>query len=82
MITDVQAQRIASDWHSGGGSPLYQFSSTGAIVPGLLAEIDANMRSDDDAGPNYRELAALKQYVSTIGERGPIADWYARVICS
>jgi hypothetical protein len=88
MISDQTAQRIASEWHGGGGSALYQFSSTGAIVPGLGAEIQDNLRwcwahrEEHAQHIAARELMSLRDYVSTTGERGPVADWHSRVICA
>ena len=88
MISDTQAQRIASDWHGGGGSPLYVFASTGAIVDALPAELRHNLqwcrahRAEHAAAIAARELMSLRDYVNEQGERGPVADWYARVICA
>lgn len=31
MITDLEARKIASEWHGGQASALYAFASTGAI---------------------------------------------------
>lgn len=82
-ISDTDAQRTASDWHGGGGSALYQFASTGAIVPGLLSEIDSCIAYDGCGGIETASdtLRGLRAYVETSGERGPVSDWYARVIC-
>lgn len=84
---DIRAQAIASAWHGGGGSALYMFASTGAIhLADMLAEIDQNRRVITKTMPkNQTDLAdfdALARYIVDAGERGPIADWYTRVICA
>lgn len=80
MLTDQAAQKIARDWHGGGGSALYQFASTGAIVAGLQLEILNCLRGENDPTERAR-LGSLEEYRRRTGLRGPIAHWYARVIC-
>lgn len=75
MITDVEARRIASEWHSGGGSPLYALSSTGAITRHTTAEIDNCLYVNWDDEPNRRDLQDLRGYVAAHGSRGPIKGW-------
>lgn len=79
MISDTDAQRTAGDWHGGGGSALYVFASTGAIVPGLQAEILECLRGGVDDHDRAR-LGELEEYRRRTGPRGPVNDWYARVI--
>jgi hypothetical protein len=45
MISDLEARKIASEWHGGGGTALYAFTSTGAIDTGnkLVNEIHGNV---------------------------------------
>jgi hypothetical protein len=77
MIRDTTAQRIAADWHGGGGTALYQFASTGRIRLGpLLYEIDVT-----SAGSGDDELTKLWEYVLAKGNRGVVPNWYERVIC-
>ena len=81
MINDTQAQKIVGDWHGGGGSALYQFASTGAIVDGLITEIDLNVE-EDIAETEREKLRMPWDYCASIGQRGPVDGWYARVICA
>lgn len=46
IISDEAARVIASQLHGGQDSPLYALSSSGAIVGGLLEEIDRDMCND------------------------------------
>ena len=53
MITDTEARKIASEWHGGGGSALYAFSSTGAIDTAredhsIMDEIGENIRDQSN----------------------------------
>lgn len=47
MITDTEARRIASEWHGGGGTALYAFASTGAILGRRDDEYDYNSAADE-----------------------------------
>lgn len=79
MNTDVR--RIASEWKSENGA-LSLFASTGAIVPGIEAEIEralaASQRptlvSEDEPQDSRqraewkRDLAKLRAYVRRVGQ--------------
>lgn len=78
MITDTEARRIASEWHSGGGSPLYQFVSTGTITDDVCDEVDDNLiqlrfQYIKDGAEQY--LADLAHYLSLHNNRGPQDGW-------
>lgn len=79
VITDLAARRIASDWHAGGGSPSYQFVSTGRIVPELEAELLATLRGccrmRDFPWTALGELNELILYVRTYGPRDAVENW-------
>ncbi len=77
MITDRTAQRIASEWASGGDA-LQQLASTGAITDpyetfGVLLECYGDKTED-------RDLDRLAAYIEHHGPRGPQPDWYERTI--
>lgn len=88
IITDGQARRIASEWHSGQWSALYSFASCGAIQSGLLTEVVRERESRLGAA-RRRDLLALEKYVrstcpddSTLDdgddrpcERDPVGGW-------
>lgn len=40
MISEADARRIASEWHGGQWSAFYAFSSSGAIIEGVLEELE------------------------------------------
>jgi hypothetical protein len=91
MITDLEARKIASDWHGGQGTALYALSSTGAIDSAhyshdVSAEIKANiaMVSRCRSTQGYRDaytqedhenLMALLAYALGYGERNPVDGW-------
>ena len=79
MITNLEARKIASDWHTGQASPMYALASTGAFVPFLLREIEREVADCLKAGnPESDRLLDLYAYVleSTGGdERGPVEGW-------
>jgi len=78
MISDLEAKSTASDWHGGQFSPLYALASTGAIVDGIVEEIDVIWRapSMDDIDANVlNKLPRLLAYVRHNGLRGPQAGW-------
>lgn len=56
MLDEDSARHIASQWHSGSGSPLYVFCSTGKVddMDALRGEIRSCMRQID-AAPNLYE---------------------------
>lgn len=79
-IPDSEARYIASLWHSGVGSPLWVFMSTGAIVDlrALKAEIQKNIRVAA-RGTDYNDLDALDalyHYVRKAGARGKVEGWH------
>lgn len=82
MLTDTNARRIASDWHAGGGSPSYQFMSTGRIVPELSIEL-TNCRSFAEVRPtlysesHLHDLGNLLLYVEAKGPRDEMPGWEA-----
>lgn len=90
-ISDREARRIASDWHSSGGSALYALSSTGSIdtacgrhCTGYSAFKEINDSLDFintyDGSYIYPEsdvtdLYNLLTYVIGNGPRGPVDGW-------
>jgi hypothetical protein len=84
MISDLEARRIASEWHGGGGTALYAFTSTGAIDTAredhrLMHEIEDCVASLATQ-PHTRtvdvdDLFNLRTYVSHTGKRGPQPGW-------
>lgn len=79
-LSDQQARRLAFDWHSGGGSPLYQLASTGAINSPDAQMFTAGeiARTAAHAPDVYQpELAALLRYVQQHGTRPPVKGWSA-----
>ena len=83
MITDVEAARIASEWHGGGGSALYVLASSGAIVLGdegmewisAKHEIEACFDGPYQDIRDSHDLNGLLSYVEHHGSRGPIEGW-------
>jgi len=74
-VVDLQARKIASEWHGGGGSALYVLASSGAIVRGVEAEIDDAIYVNGDDENNLAELSFLREYVDVKGHRGPQRGW-------
>lgn len=86
MITDLEARKIASEWHGGGGTALYAFTSTGAIDTArgdhnAATEVD-NAIADEVArrggtfdGPDETNLWDLFDYIANTGTRGPVPGW-------
>lgn len=75
-LTDLDARKLACDWHGGGGSALYALCSTGAMrQPALSAELGRARYVNGDDAPNAAELRALAAYVDRHGPRGPVAGW-------
>jgi hypothetical protein len=77
IISDVEARRIAAEWHSGGGSPLYSFASTGAVTLDTIREVDRNLREigrirDSTGGA---DLLNLVSYLRFVGERPEQPGW-------
>ena len=52
----MNVHTTASDWHTGFSSALYTYASTGAILPGLAAEVKQCL---DLSSKDYTELARL-----------------------
>lgn len=63
-ITEGEARRIASEWHSGQWSPLYAFSSSGIIEDkgSLLSEVEYCLTITEDTDELER-LESLAQFV-------------------
>ena len=89
MLTDTQAQRIAAQWHGGGGSALYQFASTGALDGEINDDYEYNpvinelneCRPEPGDNTSVQELWELVEYVYANFPRPAVPDWYTRVIC-
>ena len=88
MINHRTAQRIASEWHAGGGSALYVFASTGAIqqdpdtyhnrtARDVESEIDIQHM---EIGGDTRELTHLLTYITHYGPRPAVPGWYDQTI--
>lgn len=87
MISDLEARRIASGWHGGGGSPSYQFLSVGRITPQLKEELEdamsdihfnaqrGNFPPTHEVIIDVIELARLIDYVSFHGVRDFAFGW-------
>jgi hypothetical protein len=78
MISDLDARRIASDWHGGQGTALYAFASTGAIDTAradhdLLREVNATIKAEHP--PVGHDLYILYAYVHNHNARGPQPGW-------
>lgn len=80
MITDTEARKIASEWHGGGGTALYAFSSTGAIDTAranhdirqeILNDFASTVPGSDDA----KNLIDLLKYTVDHRTRGPVDGW-------
>ncbi len=65
-ISTGEARRIASQWHGGQSTALYEFTSSGIIASHgrLLAEIDSDLRGTIDDADAAVELRALQQWVT------------------
>jgi hypothetical protein len=75
MISDGQARRIASEWHSGMSSALYSLASSGAIDLDRVRDEISRELWKLDVGEVRRELLALDKYVRTAGARLAQAGW-------
>lgn len=73
MIRHKTARRIASEWHGGQHTPLYALSSSGAVLPGVLAEIAGCIPGAHQS--NRPELASLLEYCKANMGRGPVPGW-------
>lgn len=77
LMSDTHARITAMAWHSGQGSALYSFGSTGAIpvnASALLGEI-AQARSEADSRASIDALEFLAAYVDLTLSRGPQPGW-------
>jgi hypothetical protein len=65
-ISTGEARRIASQWHGGQRTALYEFSSSGTIASHsrLLSEIETDLRGTIDDADAAVELRSLQQWVS------------------
>lgn len=75
MINKDTARLIAADWHNGASDPIYAFSSSGAILPGLAesvwyAIIQCGGYYNEDHPEYMAELCALYAYAKAheVGE--------------
>lgn len=71
-------RRIANEWHSGQGSAMCSFATTGAIRSELLDEIkEETMHADVDVHGEEAidELCDLLQHVRECGERNVQPGW-------
>ena len=85
MITDIEARKIASEWHERKGTTLYAFTSTDAIDTARSDhDIDAEIADCETAlseasslerGEEDEEVACLRHYVKHHGKRGPVNGW-------
>lgn len=74
-IDHATARAIASQLHGGQASPLYALASSGAIVDGLSAELDA-WREDNETGVEVEPwLDALDEYLAARDDAGPVDGW-------
>lgn len=73
-LTDLQAKVTANAWHGGQSSPLYAFTSTGAIVEGCLDEVDKCLQYEMSAA-DRNALAGLRAYVQAFGTRDRVPGW-------
>jgi hypothetical protein len=65
-ISTAEARRIASEWHGGQRTALYEFTSSGKIADygRLLAEVESDLGATIDDADAAVELRALQQWVS------------------
>ena len=74
-IDHATARAIAAQLHGGQTSPLYTLASSGAIVEGLPAELDA-WREDNETGVEVEPwLDALDEYLSARDDPSPVEGW-------
>jgi hypothetical protein len=77
-ISDACARMIASQWHSGQGTPGYSFASTGAIPndPTLVFwDLFGPSTVANSSRADRRAMNALGTYLRNAGPRGPVAGW-------
>jgi hypothetical protein len=75
MITDGQARRIASEWHSGQGSALYSLASCGSVAEDTLLEIVRELKAEIWREDYKAELNALAEYVLHTPDRPAQDGW-------
>lgn len=80
VISDGCARTIAAQWHSGQLSPLYALTSSGAIVDGVPAEIDAAV-TETTVVDDLSALQELSRYADYHGTRGPVDGWSSLWVC-
>lgn len=78
--SNTEARRIAAEWHGGMSSPLYALTSSGAIVDGVVDEIEDDLTMADAFGSllgeaDRQDLIWLRLYVALHGARGPVKGW-------
>jgi hypothetical protein len=83
VISDLEARKIASEWHGGGGTALYAFASTGSIN---TARADHDLENEvlgcvngalspQDKSDTLALLAYIRRYTDHHGARGPQPGW-------
>lgn len=78
MITDTEARKIASEWHGGGGTALYAFSSTGAIDTAREDhDIESEIRECINSASDEQEIEKLRDLLRyTDGQyRSAVPGW-------
>lgn len=76
-IDHATVRAIASQLHGGQASPLYALASSGALVDGLTAELDA-WRADNQTGVEVEPwLDALDEYLASRDDPGRVEGWAA-----
>lgn len=58
-LDDAGARKIASEWRGGEGCPIAKFAETGAIVPGLAGELEAQIEHTSDLALGLRPTGAV-----------------------
>ena len=84
-LSDLEARKIASEWHGGMMSPLYALASSGYVSAladdreMLMQEIRENLQTTiEDDQPETDRLASLSAYVirrSINGRFGTVDGW-------
>lgn len=81
MIDLARVRELAGSWHGGQASPLYALASSGAIIHGIIREIEDCIATaerweiTDPYAPEPAPLRHLLVYVTAHGFRGPVEGW-------
>lgn len=54
---------LASQYHSGQGSALYAFSSSGTVIEGLASEVRSALAIAEKKHAHWKEVQALKEFL-------------------